>query len=199
MNTHKITESDLADLRRRAEKSPARAAPDPRNLSAEDAARLLHELQVHQIKLEMQNEELRRTQQLIQEAHDRYVELYDLASIGYLTLDERGQIVQANLTAATMLGVERSDLLKRYLSQFVDGADQVTYYHHQRKLFATGAPQTCELVLIKAGGSYFHARLESRLATEPSPYPDPWRMLVSDVTGRVRAEELIKQAVISNQ
>ena len=68
---------------------------------------MIHELQVHQIELEMQNEQLRQTQAELEAALTKYTDFYDFAPVAYLTLDERGLILEANLTAATMLGVER--------------------------------------------------------------------------------------------
>lgn len=115
---------DLNDLRRRAEERLLECAVAPEELSPTDAARLIHELQVHQIELEMQNEELRRAQVLLEESRRRCSDLYDFAPVGYLTLDENGLILEINLTATTLLGVERSNLLGRFFPQFLVEADR---------------------------------------------------------------------------
>src|SRR4249920_3841213 len=98
-----------------------RAGEMPENLevlSPEAARRALHELRVHQIELEMQNEELRRIQEELEGSRARYFDLYDLAPVGYFTLNEQGLILEANLTAAKLLGVARSALVKQPLSRF---------------------------------------------------------------------------------
>src|ERR1039458_9788434 len=116
-------------LRRRAEAlAGERAGEMPENveiLSPEAARRALHELRVHQIELEMQNEELRRTQQELEASRERYFDLYDLAPVGYFTLSEQGLILEANLTAAKLFGVARSVLVKQPLSRFILPEDQV--------------------------------------------------------------------------
>jgi PAS domain S-box-containing protein len=115
---------DFSDLRQRAEER-LEAQPIPvEDLSPPEAARLIHELQVHQIELELQNEELRQAQVQLAESRDKYADLYDFAPVGYLTLDGAGRILEANLTAATLLGVERGQLLKRFFSHFLVEADR---------------------------------------------------------------------------
>jgi PAS domain S-box-containing protein len=117
----------FTDLRRRAEELlPAEDIP-AQELSPAAAARLIHELKVHQIELEMQNEELRQSQARLEESRNKYADLYDFAPMGYLGLDELGRITEANLTAATLLGVERSRLLDHYFWLFLVEADRQTF------------------------------------------------------------------------
>jgi PAS domain S-box-containing protein len=115
---------DFSDLRRRAEELLAQESLAPEALSPADTARLIHELRVHQIELEMQNDELRQAQARVEESRSKYADLYDFAPVGYLTLDKAGRIVEANLTATTILGVERSRLLGSYFRLFLAEADR---------------------------------------------------------------------------
>jgi PAS domain S-box-containing protein len=114
----------MSNLRQRAEEQVLKTEAPAEELSPADAARLIHELQVHQVELEMQNEELRLSQALLEDSRSKYADLYDFAPVGYLTLDAQGQILEANLTAATLLGVERTKLLERFFSPFLDDADR---------------------------------------------------------------------------
>jgi PAS domain S-box-containing protein len=145
------------DLRRRAEdRARETAAEMPerlRTLSSEESLTLLHDLRVHQIELEMQNEELRRTQEELEASRARYFDLYDLAPVGYFTISDNGLILGANLTAATLFGVARGALAKQPLTRFIVPEDQDRYYLHRRRLFATGAPQVLELRL-KRGNAH---------------------------------------------
>src|ERR1041385_8772740 len=132
-------------LRKRAEAlAAAKAGEMAENLevlSPEVARRALHELRVHQIELEMQNEELRRTQEALEISRARYFDLYDLAPVGYFTLSEQGLIREVNLTAADLLGMARGALAGQPLSRFVVSEDQDIYYLHRKVLLETGAPQ----------------------------------------------------------
>src|SRR5664279_3368242 len=117
--------ADATDLRRRAEeKAHTDDVQTQETLSPEEAGRLLHELQVHQIELEMQNEELRRAQGELEASRARYFDLFDLAPVGYFTLSEQGLILEANLTGAGLLGVGRRALVKQSLTRFILLEDQ---------------------------------------------------------------------------
>jgi PAS domain S-box-containing protein len=136
------------------------------SLSLEDTERLLHELRVHQIELEMQNEELRQAQALLDTERARYFDLYDLAPVGYCTLSETGLILQSNLAAATLLGSTRAGLVMQPISRFILKADQDIYYLHRRNVVDNGEPQACELRLMKGDGTAFWAHLASAVAQE---------------------------------
>ena len=144
---------DAAGLRRRAEAmARGKAAPPPDDieaLSPEETRIALHQLRVHQIELEMQNEELRRAQAELDAARARYFDLYDLAPVGYCTVSEQGLILEANLTAATLLGVARNALVKQWFTSFILPEDEDIYYLHRKQLFETGEPQACFLRMVK--------------------------------------------------
>jgi PAS domain S-box-containing protein len=179
-------------LRRRAEalarKTAGQTPEDAEALSPEAARRALHELRVHQIELEMQNDELRRTQEELEASRSRYFDLYDLAPVGYLTLSEQGLIREANLTAAELLGVDRGALVKQPLSRFVLREDQDIYYMHRRALLETGAPQAWEMRVLKKDAAPFWVRVEASTTPESSL----WRAVLSDITESKRTERAIK-------
>jgi len=150
MQADKDDSGRFAALRRRAEALLGEPGKDAPELSPEEVRELVYDLQTHQIELQMQNEELLRTQVELHEACEQYTDLYDYAPVGYLTISEKGLIVQANLTAAGMLRVDRPWLIKRPLSNFLLDGDQDTWYLHRRRLLDTRRPQTCE-VRLRAG------------------------------------------------
>jgi PAS domain-containing protein len=94
----------------------------------------LQELQLYQIELEMQNEELRRSQDALQAAQDRYFDFYDLAPVGYCTVNEAGQLLLANLTTAQMLGIPREALEQQEIARFICADDQDAYYFMPQRL-----------------------------------------------------------------
>jgi PAS domain S-box-containing protein len=175
-----------SDLRRRAEKM-LRARP-PNETVSEETRALLHELQVHQIELELQNEELRRAQLELMASREKYFDLYDVAPVGYLTVSEKGLILEANLTAANLLGWERGHLIKQPLPRFILREDQDIYYRHRKQLLETQAPQVSELRMVRRDGTPFWARMEAILARGSDDAP-LCRTSVSDISDRKRAEE----------
>jgi len=154
--------NDPDTLRAKAEARVARARvtlvnPQP----GEDLLHeLLHELQVHQIELEMQNDELRRAQVIIEESRDRYVDLYEFAPVGYLTLSREGMIAEVNLTGAVLLGVDRKRLLTRRFTGFVTVEDRDRWNQHFLSVLQHADRQSCELELQHGDGHRFHARLD---------------------------------------
>ena len=142
---------------------------------------------MHQIELELQNEELRRAQLELEAGRARYFDLYDLAPVGYVTLSESGRILEANLTASTLLGVARGALIKHHLSNFILSEDKDTYYLHHKKLLETGTPQAFDMRTVRRDGSAFWAHLEASAAQDGGGGAG-FRVVISDITDRKRAE-----------
>jgi two-component system, cell cycle sensor histidine kinase and response regulator CckA len=174
-----------AEARAGADDQAASASDSP--LSVEEAREVLHDLRVHQIEIEMQNEELRRTQHELEASRERYFQLYDLAPVAYLTIGEGGRILEVNLTAVSLLGQDRSDLVGRPFTRFIQPESQDTFYRHRKTLVETGSTQTCELEMLRAEGTAFVGRVASTAAIGPGGERVS-RVIVSDVT-ELRAEE----------
>jgi len=186
MAKNKVRPDPMASLRRQAEERLRKRFPDQGG-GAPETQRLLHELQVHQVELEMQNEELRRAQEELEASRARYFDLYDLAPVGYVTLSEQGLILEANLTVATMLGVPRSSLVKKPIARFLFRDDQDVYYLHHKRLIETGAPQAWELRVARRGGELFWARMEGTV-TQDGQGLRICRVTLSDISERKQAE-----------
>ena len=148
------------DLRKLAEKALQDNPPILQEMPLDDTQVLIHELQTHQIELSMQNEELRNTQDELQESRDKYYELFDFAPVGYFTLDKTGLILEANLVGAEQLGVERKSLIKRGFNRYISPEFQDKFYIRRKRAQKAGAKQSCELKLVKKDGTSFFAQLE---------------------------------------
>jgi PAS domain S-box-containing protein len=180
--------SQMIALRRRAEELLPENLQALSNIPPEDIQQLIHELQVYQIELEIQNEELRRTQLQLAEARDKYLDLYDLAPIGYFTLDQNALVVEANLTAANLLDVERRDLINSSLTRFIAPDYQDRFYFHRRRLFESATRQTCELKLLKNDGTEFDGLLDSIAVPDAEGNVKQFRTAISDLTALRHAE-----------
>jgi len=192
MNDPNSSSLRTSDLRQQAEEiARQKAAQSPETLAAlspEQTQQTLHELRVHQIELEMQNEELRRAQVKLDATRARYFDLYDLAPVSYVTLSEQGLILEANLTAATLLGVPRGALVKQPISRFIVKEDEDTWYLHRKQLFEAGATQTCELRLVRKDGTILWAHLAATAGQDDQGAPVS-RLVMNDSTERKRREE----------
>jgi PAS domain S-box-containing protein len=192
----KITGDDM-ELRREAERmldQANKAAKDLAGIPPQDIANLVHELRVHQIELKMQNDELRRIQAELEKARDRYVHLYDFAPTAYFTVDEKGAITEANLTAATLLARPRADLVGQMFSRFIHRDDQDVWYHHRKHLLETGDFQSFQLRLVKTTVVSFTSNLECMRAADSNGEPKAIRISATDVTGLKQAEQALQQA-----
>jgi len=185
------------ELRQRAEAMAlenAIASPDALSEpSVDDMQQTIHALRVHQIELEMQNDELRRTQAALDNAQTRYFDFYDLAPVGYVSIDSDDQILQANLTTAKLLGLTRSALVGQKLSQFIYREEQDAYYLQRQQLFASKKTLSCEFRMSKAEGLPRWLHLEAILVHDDSG-ARVMRGVLSDVTTRRQAESSLKES-----
>jgi len=159
-----------------------------------DIKQLIEDLQVHQIELEMQNDELRRLQQDLENERDKYSDLYDYSPVSYFTINEKGIILEANLTAAATVGVERGLLIGSPFSDFIVGDDQDIFWVHRKKLFETKTRQTCELRLSPKQGSEFYALMESIVVQEDHKNGNLIRTAVTDIHARHQAEDSLRKS-----
>ena len=164
----------LTDLHQRAELVLLqRAGPDLQQLAEMTPAvaqRMLHDLQIHQIELEIQNDELRRMQTELDRSRAHYFDLFDLAPVGYCTIRDSGLILKANLTLASLLGSPRGQLLVQRFSAFILREDQDIFYRHRPKSRETTATATFEVRMLRTQALTFWARIELKvLPAEKGP------------------------------
>jgi signal transduction histidine kinase len=153
-----------------------------------DVWKLVHELQIHQVELEMQNEELHRAQTELEASRGRLSDLYDFAPVGYLTLDNKGKILEANLTAARQLNKERSALIRESFYGHINNADRDVFYLHLDRVFRDRTRQSCEIRLKGERTGDFYVQLDSILVEDPKGNV-ACRSSVTDITRRRCAEE----------
>jgi PAS domain S-box-containing protein len=195
MNNEDRREEHAVDLRRRAEailqeKSSqpsaslaAQAAGGLPSGAQEDMGTVVHELSVHQIELEMQNEELRQSQMALSASLARYLDLYDLAPVGYCTVSEQGLIQQANLTLSRLLGVERGRLLKQIFPEYILREDRDRYYLACRQLIKSASPLSCELRVVNKDGKATWMHLSATVARVEGA-PAELRLVLTDISER---------------
>lgn len=183
-------QTDVAKLRRRAEMKLRERKKKAAPVSATRAGtrRLIHELEVHQIELEMQNEELVRSRAEVDTLLRQYTDLYDFAPVGYFTLTREGAIHQVNLAGASLLGVERSKLIKRRFGVFVSVPSRSVFNAFLEKLLAGRGKETCELALLTNGNEPLEIRIEAACFEDGQES----RAVMVDITERKKADEALK-------
>ena len=188
-----VSDSGMNSLRRQAESRQAEQKQTAQPLSSSETANLIHELQVHQIELEIQNTELLQSQAELEAAHARYFDIYEMAPVGYLILNEKNAILEANLTATNLFGVTRSALIQYSFLMFIQSEDRGTYYQHWKNLSTTGEPQTCDLHMRRKDGSRFWADLALGTGLDANG-AQAYRVVISDISERKQAEEALKNS-----
>jgi PAS domain S-box-containing protein len=181
-------------LRRRAEaRWHERQAGHAARRTDADTQRLLHELEVHQIELEMQNAELQRARGEVETALEKITDLYDFAPVGYFSIDAQGLIQEVNLTGAAMLGMAQSQLLRRRWQDFVAPTGRPVVATFLGAVFAGAGKQVCQVLLLTATGGACWAELQASSAAGRDD-EQPWcRLAVSDITALRRGEEAQRQ------
>ncbi len=193
MNSRTNRTSDpaqAAELRRQAEERLLASQPEAADvMSPADARALVHELQVHQIELEMQNEELQRARLEAEEAREKYYELFDFSPAGHFLWDHDGRILELNLAGAALLGVDRSAVSQKQFGQFVAAEFRDAFADFLKRVLATDAKQTCE-VKLQTDGVLVWVLVEGIAAPGPPEAQRRCRAAVVDITEQKRADDL---------
>ena len=196
---------EFVDLRSRAEAAMLEKPIDHLDVSTlptKELQALVHELRVHQIELEMQNDELKKVQLALEASRDEFQDLYDFSPVGYFTLTNKGLIIQANLTGASLLGMTRSKLIHTRFGQFVTVESEAQLYRHFLSVIKQGHKQACDLMLKRYDGSSFYARLESIRMDAPVELQKAnagthvCRIAVIDITDRKKAEDAMRSSEV---
>jgi diguanylate cyclase (GGDEF)-like protein/PAS domain S-box-containing protein len=193
--TKKLPKSaNLDTLRGRAEQRREPASKKTiAALTRQNIAEIFHDLETHQIELEMQNEDLIRIQNELIEVRDQYTELYDFAPVGYFTTDNQNKITRCNLTLVEMLNLSIPAILNKQFTQFIDNDSQDVFYLNRRQLFSDRGIHSCELRLKVKPGRDIWVRMDSINVQSPKSEPDRIRSVLIDITTRKKAEEELRK------
>ncbi len=175
------------DLRRRAEdvlkNRKKKAFPD------QDIYQIVEELNLYQIELEIQNEDLIKTQIELQASHNRYVDLYNLAPIAYFTFDSDGLIIDVNLAGLDLLGMKKHVLINRCFSRYIVPEFQTIFSQYRKQALKEALPQSCELKLLRWSGPSFDAQIECKSIQDTSTGQKQLLMCITDITSRKAMEQ----------
>ena len=178
------------NLRAKAEAKIRARSHAIQNLTLEESKSLVHELEVHQVELEMQNEELREAQHRLEEVRDLYTDLFDFAPIGYLVLNEKGIIKNSNLTACDLLGIERSYVIGKPFSAYITNGESRTLFLNLRKAFETSILPSFEIKMKHKSKGDFTALIQGTITKDQKTKNTVCRASLIDITELKQAEIL---------
>ncbi len=155
---------------------------------------LIEELRVHQIELELQNNELRQTQEKLEQAKQKYLELYNFAPVGYFTFDIEGRIVELNLNGARQIGLEKTYLKRMPFLSCLQSESHNIFLRHLKRVFEFKTIQRCELVIKKTDGNFFYAQMDSIAIIDENTEVTQCRSTVIDITEKKQAEQEVEES-----
>ena len=179
------------ELRREAEKRLQEKKQDITTpVTPEEAYRLMQELEIHQIELEMQNEELQQARSELERSLVEYTDLYDFAPVGYFTLDQHGVILNVNMTGSRMLGVERSRISNQYFERFIVTKCRPAFSVFFNKIIKNQAQETIGIAMQKDRGEELYAHLEATVSENKREC----LVALVDITTQKQAEQKLQES-----
>ncbi|WP_020159440.1 PAS domain-containing hybrid sensor histidine kinase/response regulator [Methylobacter marinus] len=179
-------------LRKRAEELLVAPHSSSASYSLAEFRDLLHELDMHRIELELQNDELLKAQRQLQDTNQEYLDFYNFSPVGYLTLDSNGIILKASMTAAGMFGSDKQAIITKPFSDFVLDADQDVLYFYRQALLNHKRAQSCELRLCRSNGQYLWVKLDGLFQTAPEGHD--FRLALTDINHLKETEALLSKS-----
>ncbi|MFP4527372.1 MAG: PAS domain S-box protein [Candidatus Kapaibacterium sp.] len=183
----------LNDLKKRAEQALKKSEYDAPDMSRKELAQALEDLQIYHIELEMQNEELIRLQTELNRQHEKYRDLYDRAPVGYVTIDEKGRILEANATFGEMVGVPGIRLAGHPIIDFFAPECRVKFLESKSEMIRTGEKRECESKLALAGGN-IDVLMQCNPETDPETGAAFLKISISDISRMKAAEQQLRTA-----
>jgi PAS domain S-box-containing protein len=183
-----INTSETTILREAAEKVlKKKSSKTSVKLSESDTLRLLHELEVYQVELEMQNDELMNAREEVNTANNKLISLYDFAHTGYFTIDREGKIYRLNLSGANMLGRERSAIINKNFRQFITIDSLPVFNDFIKRVFETHSNETCHLRMLTKGKESIFVQIVNNVSEDD----EKCQITVVDETKHKRMEQLL--------
>jgi PAS domain S-box-containing protein len=173
-------------LRKKAEKFIHHNKEHKHPINPNETQRLLQELQVHKVELEMQNEELKKTTHDLECSKEHYLDLYNNAPVGYMILDEKSNIIQTNTTALNYFKIKSCDIIDQKFQKFIHKDDQDIFY-----IFNKEEEHSCTLRILKGDSSYFWGHMKSS-SEKNDTGKTIFKIAIEDITAQKSLEDELK-------